>query len=105
MREVRKSFESGYDPKLNWLFVGVDAKVPLYGSNLSLDEIEEIIKEESDFSDPINGKYLATVLIVHARIPAVKYGEVMVSAEDIDWLRGIVRGTLEAINEGQEGNV
>lgn len=102
MKEVRKSFESGYDRDLNWLFVGVS---PLYGSRLNLDQIEEILADESEYSDSVNGRYFATVLIIHPRVPVVKYGDIQVSLEDVEWLRGIVRTTLEAINESQERNV
>ena len=99
MREVKKSFESGYDPKLNWLFVGTS---PLFGSRLSLDEIEEVILGESEYSDSINGRYYVTVLILHGRLPVVKYGEVLCNLEDIEWLRRIVRATLDEISDGQE---
>ncbi len=102
MKEVKKSFEGDYDRNLNWLFVGVS---PLYGLRLNLDQIEEILADESDYSDSINGRYFATILIIHPRIPVVKYGEIQVSLEDVEWLRGIVRNTLEAINESQERNI
>lgn len=102
MREVRKSFEGDYDPRRNWLFVGTSNQ---YGSYLTLDEIEAILLDESDYSDPINGRYTATVLIVHPVLAVVKYGDVMVSLEDIEWMRGIVRKTVETITSSQERNV
>lgn len=102
MREVKKSFEPGYDPNLNWLFVGTSA---LYGSKLSLDEIEEILLDESEKIESINGRYYVTILILHGRHPIVKYGEVLASLDDIEWLRGVVRATLDSINESQERSV
>ncbi len=102
MREVKKSFEPGYDPKLNWLFIGTSW---LYGSKLTLDQIEEVINGESEFYDAINGRYYATVLIVHPRIPAMKYGDILVNLDDVEWLRGIVEATIVAVNEDQEENV
>lgn len=102
MREVKKSFEPGYDPNLNWLFVGTSA---LYGSSLSLDEIEEILLDESEYSEAVNGRYYVTILILHGRIPVIKYGEVLASLEDIEWLRGVVRRTIIAIKESQDRNV
>lgn len=99
MREVKKSFEPGYDPDLNWLFVGTSA---LYGSKLSLDEIEEILLDESDHIEAINGRYYVTILILHGRHPIVKYGEVLASLDDIEWLRSVVRTTLDSINKTQE---
>ncbi len=102
IREVRKIFEGDYDPNLNWLFVGTSN---LYGSKLNLDQIEEILADESDYSDPINGRYMVTVMVIHPRLPVLKYGEVMVSDEDVEWMRVIVKKTLEAINASQERNI
>jgi len=102
LRELKKVFPDGYDKNLNWLFVGMS---PLYGSKLSLDEIEEVINGESEYSESVNGRYYASVLVVHPRLNVVKYGEILVGAEDIEWLRQVVRSTLEAVSESQERNI
>lgn len=102
MKEVKSSFQSGYDPNLNWLFVGVSR---LYGTTLNLDQIEAILLDESDYSESINGRYPVNVLIVHPRVSVIKYGEVLVNIEDVEWMRGIVKSTVEAINDSQDRNI
>jgi hypothetical protein len=77
----------------------------LEGSYITLDEAEEIVLGHSDYSDAINNRYPVTVLILHPRISTTKKGDVMVSLSDIEFLRGIVRNTLEAIQDGQERNI
>lgn len=102
MREVKEIFNDGYDPRLNWLFVSMQG---IHGSYLSLDEVEEIIRGESEFTESVNGRYYVTILIIHPRLATIKWGEILVGLNDVDFLRKIVRNTLEAINESQERNI
>lgn len=102
VKEVKSIFHEGYDPRLNWLFLSTQGN---HGTYLTLDDIEEIIAGTSTKAGPVNGKFWITVCIVMPRLSNLLYGEILVGPNDIDFLRDIVRNTLEAIPMTQQGNI
>ena len=82
------------DWTLNWLFLSSSG---VHGSYETLDEAAEYLAEGEDSS--------ITVLLVQPRRVQVYYGHVPVRADDIPWLREMVRKTLAGVAKSQEGNV
>lgn len=103
MRDIKESFPDGEADGLNWLFCSTAGR---HGSYKSLDEIETIIRGTHPTTAPFeNGKYTATVMIVHPRLCTVKYGEIQVGLSDVALLRRLVSSTLKAAINSQKGNV
>ena len=105
MAEVRQIFgENGEDVNhLNWCFVATAGN---HGTTTTLDEVEAILQGTSpDMGKAKGGKWWVTILIVHPRLVVMKYGEIEVTKDDIDYLRILVRKTLEEIPKTQEGNL
>lgn len=103
MRDVKESFPNGVADHLNWLFCSTAGR---HGTYKTLDEVESIIRGQDEKTRPFdNGKYTATVMIVHPRLCIVKYGEIQVGLSDLTFLRRLVRTTLEEVTKSQEGNV
>lgn len=103
MRDVKESFPGGKADRLNWIFCSTAGR---HGSYKTLDEIENIIRGKDEKTRPFdNGKYTATILIVHPRLCIMKYGEIQVGLSDISLLRRLIASSLEEISKSQEGNV
>lgn len=102
IRDVKETFPGGEADHLNWLFCSTSGR---HGSYKTLDEIENILRGKDDKTRPFeNGKYTATVLIVHPRLGILKYGEIQVGLSDVALLRRLVASTLVAVAISQEGN-
>lgn len=102
IREVKEIFPDGIADRYNWVFLSNQC---FHGTNDTLDKIERILLGQ-DRIRPIDGKYwTVTVLILCTRTTVVKYGYINVTIDDIEYLRRLVRTTLERIKESQLGNV
>lgn len=103
IQEVRQLFPNGFADELNWLLCSTSG---IHGSYLTLDELEYIIRGEDPNNPPLpNGKWYITILIIFPRRVTMLYGEIMIGLEDIQYLRKLVRSTLENIERSQERNV
>lgn len=103
MQEIRELFPNGIADELNWLFVGTSG---VHGSYNKIDDVEYILRGEDPEEEPLpNGRALITVLIVHPRRCVLRWGEVQVNMEDLNYLRKLVRSTIENIQFSQGGNV
>ena len=105
MAEVRATLgDNGENVnQLNWCFVGTSGN---HGTYTNLDEAVEILEGTSEgYAKAKGGKWWVTVLIVHPRLCVLKYGEIEVTKDDIDYLRIVVRKTLEEVVKSQEGNI
>jgi hypothetical protein len=91
--EVHQIFAKGINWDNNWCFVGTSG---VHGSYTKLDDIEEEIKEE--------GNAYVTILVIHPRLCVMKYGELVVTQEDVDRLRSYVDNTIDAIRSTQYRN-
>lgn len=102
IKEIREIFPNGVADKNNWIFLSQKC---FHGTDETLDEIERILLGQGK-ARPLDGKYwTVTVLILCPRLTTVKWGYVDITINDIEFLRGLVRSTLEVVRESQEGNV
>lgn len=102
MRDVKESFPLNRADHLNWLFCGSSG---IHGTYRTLDEIEEIIRGDNPETSALdNGKYYATVLVVHPRLCVLKYGEIQVGLPDVALLRRLVATTIDEVAKSQKGN-
>ncbi len=87
-----------------WLFLSLGG---FHGTNLTLDDLELILEDQSNITTSINGRWWITILVVFPRktsFSTLTFGDIMVDAEDIQWLREKVRETLVEVEASQYGN-
>lgn len=102
IREIREIFPNGIADQYNWIFLSQKC---FHGTGEKLDEIERILLGQGK-AKPIDGKYWSiTVLIICPRTTVVKWGFIDITIDDVEYLRGLVRSTLEIIPETQKGNI
>ena len=102
IQELRKFFPNGVANELNWILCSTGG---IHGNDYSLDDAEYILRGEDPKNLPLpNKKTYITVLYVLPRMCSIMYGEIQVNLEDINYLRRLVRSSLEYINKSQEGN-
>ncbi len=106
LRELKEIYSSNEGLE-KWLLLSTGG---YHGTYLTLDDVESILIGESAFSEAVNGKYWITVLLVYpergeASEINVRYGDVAVELDDIQWLRERVRESIDKICFSQEGNV
>jgi len=90
LEDLKKVFPDGKADEYNWCFLSTSG---VHGLCTTLDDIEE-------FPEDI------TVLVVHPRLVCLRYGNIqIISKDDVEWLRGLVRSTIDAVGESQMGNV
>lgn len=101
MRDVREIFPDGIANRYNWVFLSNQC---FHGTNETLDKVEEILLGQDPIK-PIDGRYWSiTILILCTRTTVVKYGYINVTIDDVEYLRRLVRTTLDIIKETQTGN-
>ena len=94
--DMKDYFPDGKATPLNWCFLSTSG---VHGSYATLDGIHEPEEGEKPFRH-------ITVLIVQPRLVVMNYGNIDVeNDEDEQWLRGLVRSTIEAVKKSQEGNL
>lgn len=110
LKEIRDYFPDGKSED-HWLFLSVGGK---HGTNITLDDIERIIRGEDPFWKPINdSKFYVTVLVVHpkrtaavsGKLPLIEFSELLISQDDVDFLRKCIKSTFISIKKSQEGNL
>jgi hypothetical protein len=102
--DVRAQFPDDVDYTLNWLFVGTSG---VHGSYAALDDVMDALTTPPDPSDDDedgDDPPTVTLLIVQPRLVKTMYGDVPVTPADIAWLRTVVAGTTEGIEESQGGS-
>lgn len=105
LRELKEIYSDEETEK--WLLLSTGG---YHGTYLTLDDIEAIIRGESSFSDPVNGKYWITILLVFPHSAEgvelnIRWGDISVDLDDVQWLREKVRESLLKIHSSQEGNI
>jgi hypothetical protein len=93
-------FPMGVADQWNWVFL---SQACFHGDKTTLDEIEAILLGEGK-AKPKDGKWPITILIVCPRTTVLKWGYIEIEIDDIEFLRGLVRSTLNVIEKTQEGN-
>ena len=106
IKELRDIFDGEESTRNAWLFLSTGGN---HGTKITLDDLESILRDESDVTDSINGRYWITALIVYpqevsGKAGILSFGELFVDIEDIQWLREIVRKTLLEVQISQVGN-
>lgn len=106
LRELKEIYSSN-ETLDKWLLLSTGG---YHGTYLTLDDVESILRGESQFSEAVNGKYWVTVLLVYpergeASEIQVRYGDIPIEFDDIQWLREKVRDSLDKIQFSQEGNI
>ncbi len=104
-RELKELYND--EEEESWLLLSTGG---FSGTQLTLDDVESILVGESPLTDPINGKYWITILLIYpkkyeAGTLEIRYGDVSIDQGDVQWLREAVRESLLAIKDSQEGNV
>jgi len=103
MQEIRDLFPNGVADRNNWLMCSTSGP---HGSSDTIDECEYILRGEVRDKAPLsNGKTIITVLMVKPRECILGWGEIQVNMEDLNYLRKIVRSTLQWIEKSQGGNI
>jgi hypothetical protein len=105
LRELKEIYNS--DDSVKWLLLSTGG---YHGTYLTLDDVESIIRGESEFSEDVNGKYWITILLIfpgkvtHNEFN-IRWGDIALDLSDVQFLREAVRDSLRQIQESQEGNV
>ena len=103
MQEIYALFPNGVADQRNWIFLSTGG---MHGSTNTIEDAEYILRGEDLDEEPLpNGRTLITVLIVQPAACMLMWGEVQVNMEDLNYLRKLVRSSLENIHESQGGNV
>lgn len=100
LRDIKECFPEDKADALNWLFVGTGG---FHGSTKTLNDAEDILLGVSS-EKAIEGKTLITLLVVHPALCVLKWCEVFIELDDIDWLRKVCRSTYEVIGFNQKEN-
>jgi hypothetical protein len=90
MDDLRAMFPTGEADELNWCFLSTSG---VHGSYATLDDVER------------TGAMEITVLVCAPRMVRMNYGNVMVTPDDVPWLRNLARSTVEAVARSQGGNL
>lgn len=94
-------FHDKTEYSMNWLFLSTSGVHGTYTKLDGLDEVREEMREEGDDSPPT-----VTFLLLKPRLVQVCYGNVPIrNDDDIQWLKVVVKKTLEAVEWSQNGNV
>jgi hypothetical protein len=104
MRELREIWGKSDEEK--WLFLSTGG---YHGTHLTIDDLESILHNESEFSEDVVGKYWLTILVLFPKKLStfeliIRWGDVAVDLNDAQWLRERVRETLQLVADSQEGN-
>ena len=103
IQEIKDLFPNGIADGRNWIFLSTGG---VHGSDNTIQDAEYILRGEDLDEQPLpNGKTLITVLIVHPVTCVLRWGEVQVSMDDINYLRKLVRSSLISIQDNQGGNI
>lgn len=103
MQEIKELFPNGIADERNLIFLSTGG---IHGSKRTIEDCEYVLRGEDEFIEPLaNGKTLITVLIVHPAPCVLRFGEVQVNMEDLNYLRQLVRSTIESIHYSQGGNI
>jgi len=113
IKTIKELKDIVFDKDDMWLFLSTEG---YHGTRLTLDDLEAILRDESEMTADINGRYWLTVLVVYPQsvsaytgigrlLPLLKYGEIMIDLDDISWLREAVRNTILNVQESQKGNI
>lgn len=94
--DIRHFFPEAYDATLNWLFLSTSG---VHGHYLTLDHIEQAGFEATEDYLPT-----VTVLAVQPRLVRAYCGTVLITPDDMPWLRERVRRTIEGVIKSQAGN-
>lgn len=103
MQEIYSLFPSGIADSRNWIFLSTGG---VHGSKNTIQDAEYILRGEDPDEEPLpNGRTLITVLIVQPVSCVLYWGEVQVNMDDLNYLRRLIRSTLENIADSQGGNI
>ena len=103
VQEIKELFPNGVADKNNWIFLSTGG---MHGSKNTIEDAEYILRGEDRDEEPLpNGRTLITVLIVQPVRCMLLWGDVQVNMEDLNFLRKLVRSTLENIISSQGGNL
>jgi len=96
MDMIHAIFDDGPDYQLNWLLLSTSG---IHGSYLTLDNLE------ADESLWQRGYANITAMVFQPRIVRAIYGEIIITRDDIDYLRSIVTKSIAGIVSSQCRNV
>jgi len=103
MQEIYIMFPNGIADRRNWIFLSTGGG---HGSTNTIEDAEYILRGEDPDEEPLpNGRTLITVLILQPAPCVLYWGEIQVNMEDLNYLRRLVRSTLENIADSQGGNI
>ena len=91
--ELKEIF--GDEAKANDLNFCLFSTSGVHGTYITIEEIEQSFNLDED-NDGYCGTLL-TVLVVHSRTVTLKYGNIEVTKENIDWLKTLRKSSKEAI--------
>ena len=92
-----------------WLFLSLGG---FHGTKLTLDDLELLLADQSNIAKSVNGRWWVTALVVYPQrtsvamgnIPVMEFADIMIDADDVQWLRDKVRKTLVEVRASQYGN-
>ena len=100
IKELRDVFTNN-GPGDAWLFLSIPA---FHGTDLTLDDIELILDNQSNIAKSVNGRWWITALVVYPKRTSLAYADIMIDSDDVQWLRERVRETLKYVEDSQYGN-
>ena len=103
IKELRDIYAE-HTPRSAWLFLSLKSE---HGTDLTLDDLELILTDESNITHSVNGRWWVTALIVYPQLTSasiLEFAEVMIDTDDVQWLREKVRETLVEVEASQYGN-
>ena len=101
IEDLKTIFPDGKADDLNWVFLSTSG---IHGSYITLDDLEK----DSDCAECIDdeGNTHITILVLHPRMCCIKFGEMKINLKnDSQYLRGLVKSTVEEITKFAEGNL
>lgn len=103
IQEVKELFPNGIANAGNWLLLSTGG---IHGSFSTIEDAEYILRGEDPRKQPLpNGRTLITVLVLQPGQCVMRWGEIQVNMDDLDYLRKLVRSSLKFIDMSQSGNV
>lgn len=103
IQEIREIFPNNIADERNWIFLSTGG---IHGSKNTIEDAEYILRGEDPDESPLpNGKTLITVLILHPTSCVLRWGEVQAGMEDLNYLRKLIRSTIESIHWSQRRNI
>lgn len=103
IKEVRDIYAE-HSTRSAWMFLSLKSK---HGTDLTLDDLELILTDESNITSSANGRWWVTILIVYPQLTSasiLEFAEVLIDSDDVQWLREKVRETLVEVEASQYGN-